>query len=263
MRIVAGHSPAQPNHLDNSQIIVKGLLEFFAAHSRIALLHLAQQALLGGQQNPLPIRIDRAAFEHQPLHGAVCQFNRRLPLGQAEQFSHTSWNLIVELPVGILGPRVESPVCDAHLAFGVADPAFPNKDRPRVARPHPIGRPPVKAHLVQLRPGTLQNSACAHFCFPGIYQNMYPLLLREQPHNLRIYPWNCLKLARPVLRIVRPCEPGGLVLLPLGGHAVAQFSRRCSGRKSRGRNKTSHDYLGSPSCDHVFTGSRKRLVMGA
>jgi len=44
---------------------VKCALQLRAAHAGIALLHLAEQTLFGGEQDALAIHIDRAAFEDE------------------------------------------------------------------------------------------------------------------------------------------------------------------------------------------------------
>ncbi len=49
--VVAGNAAAEPDHLIDAEVIVKDLLQLLAADAGIALLHLAQQALFGGEQN--------------------------------------------------------------------------------------------------------------------------------------------------------------------------------------------------------------------
>ena len=64
VRVVAGDAATQPDHLIDAEIIVKGALQLLAAHAGIALLHLAQQAFFGGEQNSRAVHVDRSAFEH-------------------------------------------------------------------------------------------------------------------------------------------------------------------------------------------------------
>ena len=87
------------------------MLELLAADAGIALLHFAQQAFFGGEQGALAVDVDGAAFEDDAalLAGDV---DGRLPLRQAEELSGAGGNLVVEMPVGILGPGVEAPVGD-------------------------------------------------------------------------------------------------------------------------------------------------------
>ena len=51
--------------------IVKNLLQLLAADAGIALLHFAQQAFLGGQQNTRAVGVNRAAFEHNAVRRAI------------------------------------------------------------------------------------------------------------------------------------------------------------------------------------------------
>ena len=48
--IVAGDAAIEPDGLVDAQIVVKDALKFRAADAGVTLLHLAQQALFGGEQ---------------------------------------------------------------------------------------------------------------------------------------------------------------------------------------------------------------------
>ncbi len=48
----------------------------------------------------------------------------------------------------------------------------------------------------------------------------------ELAHDLAVDPWNGREAAGPIVAIVRPGDPGGLVRLPFGGHAEARAPRR-------------------------------------
>jgi hypothetical protein len=85
----------------------------------------------------------------------------------------------------------------------------------------------VKTHSIQIRTGALQNAGCALSGIRILNQEMDLLVCGEQTHDLRVNPWDGLKLPRPILRIVRPRKPRGFVRLPFGGHTVAQGARRC------------------------------------
>ncbi len=56
-------------------------------------------------------------------------------------------------------------------------------------------------------------------------QDVHLLDAREVANDLRVDPRNGLELARPVGAVVRPRDPGGLVRLPLGRHAIAERGR--------------------------------------
>jgi hypothetical protein len=62
--IVAHDSAIEPDGLVDTEIVVKDALKLLAADARIALLHLAQMALFGGEQRPCAVDVDGAAFEH-------------------------------------------------------------------------------------------------------------------------------------------------------------------------------------------------------
>ena len=53
MGIVSGYAAIHPQHLVDAEIVVEDTLQIFAAKARIALLHVAQQALFSGDQRAL------------------------------------------------------------------------------------------------------------------------------------------------------------------------------------------------------------------
>ncbi len=118
----------------------------------------------------------------------------------------------------------------------------------RVARPHAVGRPLVEVHAGQIHPGTLQHAARPLLRVCVLDQDVDLLHCGKLAHDLRVNPGNGLEAARPVGGIVRPCDPGCAVRLPLGRHAVAQRLRRCVLRHFTATFELSG-------------GSRKRLVM--
>ena len=63
--IVAGDAAVQPDHVYDAEIIVERSFDLLARKPGVALLHFAQQAFLGRQQNAFAIRIDRSALENQ------------------------------------------------------------------------------------------------------------------------------------------------------------------------------------------------------
>ena len=81
------------------------LLKLLAAHAGIALLHFAEQALFGGQQDALAVGVDGAAFEDE----AALLTGRESTAGchsrRFEQFGDASGNLVVEVPVVDTWPR--------------------------------------------------------------------------------------------------------------------------------------------------------------
>ena len=64
MRIIARNSAIQPQHIRDAEIIAKNFRIVLAHESRVARLHLAQQAFLSRKHRPEAIHIDAAAFKH-------------------------------------------------------------------------------------------------------------------------------------------------------------------------------------------------------
>ena len=79
--VVAGDAAAEPDDLLDAEIVVEGPLKLLAADAGVALLHFAEQALFGGQQDALAVGVDGAAFEDEPALLAG-KLNGRLPLRQ-------------------------------------------------------------------------------------------------------------------------------------------------------------------------------------
>src|ERR1700684_2377618 len=69
--VIAGTSTIQPDHLFDAEIFSEGLLQLLAAHAWIALLHIAQEALFGGEQDALAVGVDRSALQYQPLRLSI------------------------------------------------------------------------------------------------------------------------------------------------------------------------------------------------
>src|SRR5215472_2122985 len=122
------------------------------------------------------------------------------------------------MPVRVLGPGVEAPVGDGYSPFYVSD-----EDRARVPRPDAVGRPLMEAHIVKVSVGALEDARTAALVLLVLHEQMDTLTLGEEPDDFGVEPGNGLELAGPVLRVVRPCQPCGLVRLPFSGHAVAEL----------------------------------------
>src|SRR5580658_4182253 len=87
----------------------------------------------------------------------------------------------------------------------------------------------MEVDLAQIGSGALQHRANALFGCGVFDDQVHALASREQADDFSVEPRNRRKLTRPVFGIVRPREPGGLVRLPLGRHAVAELAG-CFGR---------------------------------
>ena len=236
--VVAGNAAAEPDDLIDAEIVVKGVFELLAADAGVALLDFAEQALLRGEQNASAVGVNGAAFKHDAVLRAVLVLDEGLPGREVEQRGHAAGELVVELAVRILGPAVEEPVGEAYLALCVA-----YKDGTGVARPTAVCRPPVKADAGQIGPCAPEDTGYALFGFLVFDGNVDLLVASKQAHDLRIEPGDGLEFSGPVLGVVGPGEPCGLVPIPLGGHAVAECLRCVRLRDRRlGHGSISSDF---------------------
>src|SRR6266699_1420689 len=79
-------------------------------HSRIALLHSAEETLFRRDQGALPVDINRAAFEHNAV------LAERWPeFPGAGRLSHQAANFFILLPVGIFCPSIKAPLDGREL----------------------------------------------------------------------------------------------------------------------------------------------------
>src|ERR1700678_3485209 len=108
MRIIPGYATVHPQNLVDAEIVVEDALQILAGKARIALLHSAQQALLGCDEGAAPVDVNASTFQNH----AVVGWKHRSPAGQAEQFGSLRRQLVVQLPVRILRPGIEVPVGD-------------------------------------------------------------------------------------------------------------------------------------------------------
>ena len=65
VRIVADNAILKPNHVGHPQVITQGAFDFLLSATRIAGLHIRQQALLGRQKFALPVDVNTAAFKNK------------------------------------------------------------------------------------------------------------------------------------------------------------------------------------------------------
>ena len=186
VRIVAGDAAIEPEHLVDAEIIVKSLLQLLAADAGIALLHFAEQALLGGEQNPLRrwcrwSRLPAPAYAQcrPPASTAGCHSGR--PSSSATRPG--TWSSSRQL--SYLAQRIEAPVGHGDFALGIA-----HENRPGVARPTAIRGPQMKAHAVEICARALQNAVARRSAFASVDQNVHALARRKQAHDLRIDPGN-------------------------------------------------------------------------
>ena len=102
--VVASNSRAQPNHVLDSKVVGEDFFVIGARHGRISLLDLAEQTLLRGEQSALPVHIDGAAFEDDPVLA-----EDRAEFAGVGGFCYDAAYFFVLLVLCFFGPRVSWP----------------------------------------------------------------------------------------------------------------------------------------------------------
>ena len=69
VRVVADAAFAEPDRVADAEPLREDLLVVLRVESRVADLDVAEQPLLGDEQQPVAVDLDAAAFEHDPLAG--------------------------------------------------------------------------------------------------------------------------------------------------------------------------------------------------
>jgi hypothetical protein len=77
----------------------------------------------------------------------------------------------------------------------------------------------VEVEAREIRAAALEDAGGAALGGEIVDQDVDALDAGEMADDLGVNPRDGLKLAGPVVGIVRPCDPCGGVRLPLGGHA--------------------------------------------
>ena len=212
VRVVAGAALAEPDRPARAEPLAKRLLVALARQPGIAHLHVAQQPLLGDQQQPAAVGLDAAAFEHD--RRAVCRdaSARRAAAGAMSAIARPT--CASSAPVGVLRPGVERPVEQRDRARR----RRPRRSaRCRAARcdrwaPGAAGRGRrARAWLSRIAPRVLVDRL-------GVAEDLDRLEVGEHARDLAVDPGNRRELARPVRLVVRPRDPGRAVRLPLGRH---------------------------------------------
>ncbi len=230
MRVVAGAAAVEPKYLIDAEVFGEDLLQLFARHTRVPLLHLTEQALFCCQYGTRAIHVNRTTLQHHAAAFAI-GFDERLKGTHVSQQRNVLGDAVVALPVWVFGPRVELPIGQRSLAIWFFD-----KDRSRVSQPDAVSCPVVKVQPRQVRAGSQQDAPRPPLRGGIIDQDIDFLHLRQMANNFRIDPGYWLKLAGPVLRVVGPGDPGGKMRLPLGRHAIAKAARRLRRLRHTARN---------------------------
>ena len=212
VRVVAGDTLAQPQHVRDAQVVAEGPLELGARQPGVAHLDLGvEQALLGGEERATAVHVDASPLQHH-----VALAGARAKHAQAEPFRDSLGHLVVLLPVGILGPAGEAEARDGE--FGPRRRA-PHEEGAEITGPAAVGGDPEELDAGQIHARTLQHAPGLTLVRDSGDKDPHDLARRELAHDLAVHPRDRADLARPVACLVRPADPCGVMRLPLGGHA--------------------------------------------
>ncbi len=222
--VVADDAAVEPQDVVDTKVVVENGFQLLLAHAGVALLDFTEEAFLRGEENACAIGVNGAAFQYYAARPAVLAFRggfgrvRWLPRGDLEQLCHAGGKLVVVVPVVVFGPGVEAPVGEGDLALLVSD-----EDGAGVAGPDTVGGPEVELDAVEIGAGAGEATGGAGALGGTGNDEVDDFARGEEADDFRVEPGDGLEFTGPVLAVVRPGEPCGLVRLPLGGHAVAEL----------------------------------------
>ncbi len=127
--VVSGDSAIQPDDVRCAEPAFEQRFDLAPFETGISLLHDAEQALLGRQQRPGSVDVDRAALQNDAAFREVGQDEHRF-----RKSGNFHAGVVVSAPVPVLRPSVEMPL---HGDFCVS--GSDNPGRQEVARPTTVG----------------------------------------------------------------------------------------------------------------------------
>ena len=172
-------------------------------------MNLGEQAFLGGNEDSRAIHVNASAFEYEAMradHGAA--------FGHVVQLGDLLGDLIVAAPVVVFGPGVEAPVGDGDLAGRILC-----EDGAGVAEPDTVGGPLVKVETGHVGAAALEDGFGTALGGLVVDEDVDLFDAGEVADDLGVDPGDGLEFAGPVLRVMGPGYPRGVVWFPLGGHA--------------------------------------------
>src|SRR5262249_38598698 len=87
-----------------------------------------------------------------------------------------------------------------------------------IARPDTIGADAITLDARKIDAALAQTLQRFLFGNRRVHKNANPLRLGEVKNDVGVHPDDRLELAGPVVALVRPGDPGGVVRFPFGGH---------------------------------------------
>ncbi len=234
--VVAGAAPVKPDGLGDAELVGEGGFELGAGDAGVALLGFGEEALFGGDEGACAVDVDRAAFEDQAMGGAVGEEDFGAALGQVVEAGDVLGDLIIAMPVAVLGPAVEAPVGKGKVALRAQ-----GEDGAGVAEPDAVGGPLMEVDAGEVGSAALENGGGATLGGLVVDENVNVFDAGEVSDDLGVDPGDGLELTGPVVGVLGPGDPGGGVGLPLGGHA--------EGGEGRGHELFSQKERSSPRVD--------------
>src|SRR5262249_7068975 len=110
-------------------------------------------------------------------------------------------------------PGIEPPGNSSDLIVAL------NKRTARIARPHTVGRPAMKADVSVQRIRSVENLLYPSLRRSIVDDQLNPFMFGKVPNDLGIHPGDGVELSRPIIFIVRPRQPGRGVRFPLAREA--------------------------------------------
>ena len=190
------------------------------------MLRLAEQAFLRGEQGARPLTSMEPPSSTTALFRQTGESPRRRPpwpcrlpiFSSCCQLGYFAQALNRHLMAEPRRAVLEPDACGRPAEWSIGS----NKGASRVASPHPIGWPAMKANVVAERVGLAPGPCGQAFPMPRSLTISSTRSCRAQvADDFGIDPGDRLELSRPVAAIMRPGEPGGGVRFPFGGHAIA------------------------------------------
>ena len=155
----------------------------------------------------------------------------------------------------VLCPSVELPSHQTNwIARGGCGLVFDDECRTGISEPDPIGGCLEKANRIKIDAHGVEMLGHPVFHPATSNDDMHALRAAEITDDLGVNPGNRLKLARPVVAVMWPRDPGRLMRFPFGGHPIL---------KQRGKLVHRRRWAREQSHLSVFLDRGSRSVIGA
>ena len=221
--------------LADAQEIAEDSLVILLRQAGVTALDLAEQALLGRQQRPQAVDVDRPAFQDD----AVGFLKPRLDPRPAELLGNPFGQACVVLEIVVLRPTVEPPLDELDRVVFIS--RIDHERRPRVPRPDPIGPRLHELDSPEIDPRALQAVLCLATMRGVVDDDHQVLVPRQLPGDFGVNPRDRPELARPIFPIVRPGDPRPPRAAPTRRACGIQERRRSAWTGFHSLGKLDHD----------------------